>query len=131
MQRFHSTGNSKEVPLKQVTLIIALLVAGGAAPSADLLANYYGNTLIGMTVGGRTARASLSRDGTFVGTSPQGTAVKGRWKVENAQLCFTVAEPPPNQTQPVCVPLAPHKIGAKWTVNDGQRTWSVTLQTGT
>lgn len=97
---------------------------------ADPLSNYYGNTLIG-TADGKTARASLARDGTFVGTSPDGTPVKGRWSSATGELCFAVSEPAPPRARPVCIALAAHKVGDKWTVSDGHRTWSVTLQTGT
>ncbi len=102
--------------------------AAWAAPAGDPLSTYFGNTLIGTAPNGKTARASLSRDGTFVGASPEGTAVKGKWNVEGGKLCFAVLDPKPPDPQPVCIPIARHKIGDKWTVNDGRRTWTVTLQ---
>jgi len=119
-----------EARLNSVGPVLVLLAAAGAGIYADPLSNYYGNTLIGTTAGEKSARASLSRDGTFVGTTPQGTSVQGRWSTATGQLCFTVTEPAPNQAQPVCIPLAAHKVGDKWTVNDGQREWKVSLQTG-
>src|SRR5881296_1760371 len=96
--------------LDSVGLVLIFAAAAGAGIYADPLSNYYGNALIGTLPGGKSARASLSRDGTFVGTSPQGMPVKGRWTAATGQLCFTVTEPASNQAEPVCIPLAAHKV---------------------
>jgi hypothetical protein len=116
--------------LNAIGSALVILAAAGAGIYADPLSNYYGNTLIGTTAEGKTARASLARDGTFVGTGPQGTSIKGHWSTATGELCFTVTEPAQTGGKPVCIPLSAHKVGDKWQVNDGQRAWAVTLQTG-
>ena len=41
---------------------------------------------------------------------------KGTWVVQGTQLCRTYDPVPPGLTNPVCIPVASHKIGDKWTV---------------
>ncbi len=118
-------------------LIAASMFAlcGGSAFAADVMAGYYGNTAVstgGMAEIHTHYRADHSFDltGSAMGMSH---SYKGTWSIDGTgQLCrvFT-GDMPPNATNPVCTPIAAHKVGDTWTLTgkDGS-TRTITLKAG-
>ena len=111
----------------------ALLLSGGAALAADdVMAGFYGNTVIS-TGNGIESRTHFRADHTFDATLAQGAqrfASKGTWAVDNGQLCRTYDPAPPGATNPLCVPAEPHKVGDHWTVAFNGGTREVTMVAG-
>ncbi len=119
-------------------LLAASALAFAAAPAFaadDVMAGYYGNTLI--STGGIAEihthfRADHSFDltGSRMGMS---RSFKGTWTIDDkANLCRTfVGEMPPSTTNPVCSPMTAHKAGDSWTTTakDGS-TRNLTIKPG-
>ena len=107
-------------------LIGAAAILGATAfayAGDDVMANYYGNTVIGKSAMGES-HVQYSADHTFAGTasSPMGSmALKGTWAVnDKGELCRTYDNPPPGMTNPLCTAWAAHKVGDSWTVAPGR-----------
>lgn len=118
---------------RSVLLSVAIALCGvvpAVAGDDDVMVGYYGNTAI--TTGGRAETHSVySPDHTFVMKVPSfGLEFKGTWAVNGATLCRTFDSPPPGATNPLCTPIAAHKIGDTWTVTSGDQTRTVTLVQG-
>lgn len=113
---------------------VALLASGGAALAADdVMAGYYGNTVIS-TGGGIESRTHYKADHTFDGSLTgmgQSYSGKGSWAVDaQGQICRTYETPPPGMPNPVCIVGGSHKVGDKWTVTIGTGTRDVTMVAG-
>ena len=96
--------------------VLLLLAASSPALAADVsaLEPAFGNTLLSTYPDGRTAKAWLSRDGTYRGQSRRGTALAGRWSIKGEKVCFKQSRPFP---APVswCTPLHRGGVGTSWT----------------
>jgi hypothetical protein len=113
---------------------IAALCATPAFAGDDVMASTYGNTLVstgGMSEVRSHYRADHSFDmvGSMMGMSK---TFKGTWALDGkGNLCRTFdGEAPPNATNPMCTPVAAHKIGDTWTVEANGATRTVTLKAG-
>ena len=118
-------------------LLAASAVALCAAPAFaadDVMANTYGNTVVstgGMSEVHTHYRADHSFDmvGSMMGMS---RTFKGTWALDGkGNLCRTfVGDAPPNTPNPLCTPIAAHKIGETWTLDANGSTRTVTLKAG-
>ena len=113
---------------------VAALCATQAFAGDDVMANTYGNTIVstgGMSEVHTHYRADHSFDmvGSMMGMSK---TFKGSWALDGkGNLCRTFdGEVPPNTTNPLCTPIAAHKIGETWTVTADGKTRTVTLVAG-
>jgi hypothetical protein len=108
---------------------VALLASTSFAFADDVMANFYGNTIIAKTDMSEV-RMHYRADHTFDGTGSSmigSMGLKGIWKLDNqGQLCRTYDTPPPGVTNPLCTPWTAHKVGDTWTL--GNRT--ITLVPG-
>ena len=91
----------------------ATALAGGAY--ADV-AGLVGNTVVLTTGDGGQIKVQLHSDGSYQTTTAQGV-VKGTWKFDNGQLCYTQTTPPPQAgaPSPFCVQgMDGKKVGDTW-----------------
>jgi hypothetical protein len=98
------------------------------------MASRYSNTLVVKGPDGKeVARLYYDKDGTAVRKPADGTEIKGTWKMDGANLCFTQVSPPPKPDMTSqCNPFSgPKKVGDTWEVTrpDGIKL-TVTLQQG-
>ena len=107
----------------------ALLVSTSLAFADDIMAGYYGNTIISKSAMGEV-HSHYKADHTFDGTASGALgsmALKGTWAFDDkGQLCRTYDTPPPGISNPFCTPWAAHKVGDSWTMSDR----SITLAPG-
>jgi hypothetical protein len=99
----------------------ALLATTSLAFADDIMAGYYGNTVIAKSAMSEIHmhyKADHTFDGT--GSSMMGSmALKGTWTLDaKGQLCRTYETPPPGVINPLCTPWSAHKVGETWTMND-------------
>ena len=113
---------------------IAALCVTPALAADDVMANTYGNTVVstgGMSEVRSHYRADHSFDmvGSMMGMSK---TFKGTWALDGkGNLCRTFdGETPPNTTNPLCTPVAAHKVGETWTVDANGSMRTVTLKAG-
>lgn len=112
----------------------ALAIIATPALADDVMANFYGNTIV-VTGGMVESHTHYRADKTFdVTASAMGMDYKfgGTWEIKGDQVCRTfVGEMPPNTTNPNCSPLSAHKVGETWTMTTptGQ-TRTLTLKAG-
>lgn len=109
------------------------LLAVPVLAADDLMAGYYGNTVI--SSGGMfEAHTHYRADHTFdVSASGMGQTFnsKGTWSIDaKGQLCRVYDTPPPGMTNPVCLPTEAHKVGDNWTVTMGGNTRNLTMKAG-
>ena len=113
---------------------IAALCATPAFAGDEVMANTYGNTVV--STGGAAElhthyRADHSFDmvGSMMGMSQ---TFKGTWALDGkGNLCRTFdGEAPPNTPNPLCTPIAEHKLGDTWTMNANGQTRTITLKPG-
>ncbi|MGN6149869.1 MAG: hypothetical protein ACTHPD_15125 [Rhizomicrobium sp.] len=85
------------------------------AHAEDVMASRFGNTTITTDAAGIQAKIYYKADGTFSGTQG-GVDFKGTWKLNEAGngICLTYERAPTNTPSPLCAPIAPHKVGDKW-----------------
>lgn len=99
----------------RVLLLAAAAAAFAGAAYADV-SGLVGNTVV-LTMGnGGQIKVQLHADGSYQTTTPQGT-VKGAWKFDNGQLCYTQTDPAPpaGRTNPFCAPgMDGKKVGDTW-----------------
>ena len=116
--------------------VVAMLVfcAAPALAGDDVMASFYGNTVVstgGMSEVRTHYRADHSFDmvGSMMGMSK---TFKGSWALDGkGNLCRTFdGDLPPNTTNPLCTPIAVHKIGDNWTVEANGKKRDVTLKAG-
>ena len=95
----------------------ALFVSTSFAAADDVMANYYGNTLIANSAT-TDLHIHYKADHTFdaAGTSASGPiSFQGKWSIDKrGQLCRDYATPPPGRTNPVCTPWSAHAVGDTW-----------------
>ena len=113
---------------------VAALCATQAFAGDDVMANTYGNTIVstgGMSEVHTHYRADHSFDmvGSMMGMSK---TFKGSWALDGkGNLCRTFdGETPPNTANPLCTPVAAHKVGDTWTMESNGATRTVTLKPG-
>ena len=97
--------------------LIAAFAAGLLAPALaadDVMAGYYGNTVISTTTFGES-HTHYKPDHTF-DVAVGGFTGKGTWEVKDGNLCRTYETPPPGLPNPFCLPVAAHQPGDSWTV---------------
>ncbi len=102
----------------------ALLLASTSVAFAgeDMMAGLFGNTVISKSAMSE-AHMHYKPDHTFDGTGSmmgQSAQLKGTWSLDDkGQLCRIYDPPlPMGPANPVCTPLAAHKVGDTWTVGD-------------
>ncbi|MGZ5987921.1 MAG: hypothetical protein ACXWLZ_02615 [Rhizomicrobium sp.] len=117
-------------------LMFASAVALCATPafaSDDIMAGYYGNTVV--SAGGMIESHTHYRaDHTFdLTASAMGQTFnsKGTWKIDDkGQLCRTYETAPPGMPNPLCIPAEPHKPGDNWTASVNGQTRNMTMKAG-
>ncbi|MGD0143704.1 MAG: hypothetical protein ABSC92_11130 [Rhizomicrobium sp.] len=112
--------------MRKIFLAAALLaVSTTLAFADDIMASRYGNTTISTDASGVQSKLYYAADGTFTGTQA-GTKFKGTWKIDGGNVCLTTDPALPGTPNPICLPVAAHKVGDTW--SSGGRT--VTLVQG-
>jgi opacity protein-like surface antigen len=91
----------------------------GAAYAEDVMASRYGNTTVATDADGTQTKLYYKADGTFTGKRGM-IPLKGTWKVESDKLCITSDMTMPGTPNPLCAPVAAHKLGDTWSA--GGRT---------
>lgn len=111
---------------------VSLLLAAPALAADDVMANFYGNTVVSTGAMGESRthyKADHTFDVTMVGA--QGTlATKGTWTAADGKLCRVYDTPPPGVTNPLCTPAESHNVGDTWTVTIGGQVRTGTLKPG-
>jgi hypothetical protein len=120
--------------MKRFLIAAFALCATPALAADDVMASYYGNTVIS-TGGASEARSHYRADHSFDMTGSMmgmSKSFKGTWALDGkGNLCRTFeGELPPNTTNPLCTPIAAHKIGDTWTLDANGQTRTVTLKAG-
>ena len=117
--------------MRTLLIVAALAFATGTAFAAeDVMANYYGNTVVG-TGGMADTHTYYNPDHTFNMKVPDfGLDFKGAWKIDGQNLCRTFETPPPGVSNPLCSAIAAHNIGDTWTVIVDGQSRTVTLVKG-
>ena len=116
-------------------LIAATVLLLGAAPALagdDVMANFYGNTVVSTGAAGES-HTHYKPDHTFdvTMTSAMGSmSTKGTWSVADGKLCRTYEQLAPGMTNPVCTPAESHALGETWTVTIGGQVRTGTLKPG-
>jgi len=116
-------------------LFAVTFAALSAAPAlaADLMAGYYGNTVIS-TGGVLESHTHYRPDHTFDVTATamgQSFNGKGSWAIDDkGQLCRTYETPPPGMPNPLCIPAETHKVGDSWTASVNGQTRNMSLKAG-
>ncbi len=113
----------------------AVLVASSSLALAadDVMAGYYGNTVISKGAMGET-HIHYKPDHSFNGSASSmlgSMDLKGTWKIDDkGQLCRNYETAPPGVPNPLCTPAAAHKAGETWTMQIGSSTRTITLVQG-
>jgi opacity protein-like surface antigen len=117
-----------------ITAAIAALCATPAFAADDVMASTFGNTIVstgGMSEVHTHYRADHSFDmaASMMGMS---RTFKGTWALDGkGNLCRTFdGEAPPDTANPLCLPIAAHKLGDTWTVEANGKTRTATLRPG-
>jgi hypothetical protein len=115
-------------------LLIAILAAAPAWAADDMMANFYGNTVIS-TGGIAEVHTRYRPDHSFdMVASRMGFSrtFKGIWAIDaKNNLCRTfVGDAPPDTANPLCVPFTPRKVGDAWTMQMNGSSLSITLKAG-
>ena len=112
--------------------VLTLFVAPALAAD-DVMAGYYGNTVIS-SGGMGEAHTHYKSDHTFdVSLSAMGQTFngKGTWSIDDkGQLCRNYETPPPGMPNPLCIPAEAHKVGDAWSVTINGQTRNLTLKAG-
>lgn len=114
---------------------IAVLLASSSMALAgdDVLAGYFGNTVISKSQMGES-HTHYNADHTFSGTASgmMGSMdFKGTWKIDDkGQLCRTYATALPGMPNPLCTPVEAHKPGDTWTLQMGGQSRTISLVKG-
>jgi hypothetical protein len=118
-------------------LIAASIAARCATPAFagdEVMANTYGNTVVS-TSGAAEVRTHYRSDHSFDMTGSRmgmSETFKGTWALDGkGNLCRTfVGDAPRNTPNPLCLPIAAHKVGDTWTMDANGQTRTVTLKPG-
>jgi hypothetical protein len=117
------------VPISVV--LLALSCATWAAD--DIMANYYGNTVIGKSALGES-HTHYKADHTFSAdlSSDQGSMqTDGTWALnDKGEICRTYTTPIPGFPNVLCNAWSAHRIGDHWQVTVNGRTSEVSLLAG-
>jgi hypothetical protein len=108
---------------------LAALSATAALAADDVMAPYYGNTIVA-TGGTVETHLHYNADHTFTMTAGIFRSFKGTWKIDGGNVCRTFESPPPGAPNPLCVPFEPHKLGDSWTVTMGDQSRTLKLVPG-
>jgi len=113
---------------------VAALCVTPAFAGDDVMANTYGNTVVstgGMSEIHTHYRADHSFDmaASMMGMSK---SYKGTWALDGkSNLCRTFdGEAPPGTANPLCTPIAAHKLGDTWTMTVNGQARTITLKPG-
>jgi hypothetical protein len=116
------------------SVTIAALSVTPALAGDDVMASTFGNTVVstgGMSEVHTHYRADHSFDmvASMMGMSK---TFKGTWSLDGkGHLCRTFeGEAPRNTANPLCLPIAAHKLGETWTVEANGETRTATLKPG-
>ena len=116
-----------------LTASLALALSSSLFAADDIMANYYGNTVIAKSAAGES-RIHYKADHTFDASlsSSQGSMdAAGTWAIDDkGELCRTYSTPVPGLPNPLCYAWAAHKIGDNWQVALGGRTAELSLVAG-
>jgi hypothetical protein len=120
--------------MKRLLIAAFVLCATPALAGDDVMAGSYGNTVVS-TGGAAEVRTHYRPDHSFDMTGSMmgmSKSFKGTWALDgNGNLCRTFeGELPPNTPNPLCTPIAAHKIGDTWTLEANGQTRTVTLKAG-
>jgi|SRR6185369_14239288 hypothetical protein len=121
--------------MKRVLIAAAALALASAPALAadDVMAGYYGNTVVS-SGGMGEAHTHYKADHTFdVSMSAMGQTFngKGTWSIDDkGQLCRNYETPPPGMPNPLCIPAEAHKVGDAWSVTINGQTRNLTLKAG-
>ena len=112
---------------------VALSLSTAAIAADDIMANYYGNTVIGKSALGQshthylanhTFDAALSNDQGSMQTD-------GTWALnDKGEICRTYNIPVPGLPNTLCNAWAAHKVGDSWQVTVNGRTSELSLVAG-
>jgi len=93
----------------------ALVASAPPAFARDIMANYYGNTLVASSAA-TDLRIHYRADHTFdaAGTNASGrVAFRGKWSLDRkGELCRVYDTQ--GRSKPVCTPWSAHRIGDTW-----------------
>ena len=114
-------------------LIAASVLGLSALPAVaadDMMAGYYGNTVVATSPMGES-HTWYNADHTFE-TKLMSYDLKGKWSIDDkGQLCRNYDAPPPGLPNPLCTAWEAHKAGDKWTVTTGNgQTRDISLVKG-
>lgn len=112
---------------------VSALCAAPALAADDMMAGYYGNTVIS-TGGVLESHTHYRPDHTFDVTATamgQSFNGKGTWVIDDkGQLCRTYETPPPGMPNPLCIPAETHKVGDSWTATVNGQTRNMSMKAG-
>lgn len=112
-----------------VALLGGVGLAGGAA--AGTWSAAYNGTIVSTYEDGRVVDVYVNADNTYAIVPRDGTqAMKGTWKDEAGQSCFTVTDPPQDNPQPVCFPIKEYKVGDSFQGEDSSGKFTGVIQAG-
>ena len=117
-----------------ISASVASLCVTPAFAGDDVMANTYGNTVVS-TGGMREIHSHYRADHSFdMSASMMGMSrtFKGTWALDGkGNLCRTfVGDVPADTANPLCTPIAEHKIGDTWTMTTNGEARTVTLKPG-
>jgi opacity protein-like surface antigen len=121
--------------MNRVVLVaaLALLLATPAVAGDDVMAGFYGNTVISTSQMGESHthyKADHTFDSSLTGGMGSFTAT-GTWSVDDkGQLCRTYDKPPPGLPNPFCLPIEAHKTGDSWTITFNGQSVPVAMKAG-
>ena len=111
----------------------AALSAAPALAANDVMAGYYGNTVVS-TGGMLESHTHYRPDHTFDMTASamgQSFDGKGTWAIDDkGQLCRTFENPRPGMSSPLCIPAEAHKVGDSWTASVNGQTRNMSMKAG-
>ena len=100
--------------MKKALFILATLVAASSAyAEEDIMAGFYGNTLV-ITDQSGVQKWRYKPDHTLSATMQDGKRITGTWLVNEGRLCET-----PEGQGSVCYQMGAKKVGDKWTGRPG------------
>jgi hypothetical protein len=116
------------------TLCIVVLAAGPAAAADDVMANFFGNTVVS-TGGIAEVHTHYRPDRSFDMVASRlgfSRTFKGTWALDDkGMLCRTfVGDAPPDTPNPLCLQFTSHKVGDTWTIDMNGSSRTVTLKAG-
>ena len=113
-----------------IGLTTAFFMLFSGAAFADPMGAAFGNTLNAEFPDGSSVALYADEDGTYTGTTSDGTEISGVWHLEGDNTCFERQSPSPQPA--VCtISLAGRSVGDSWSVDDNQgRTLTLSLTAG-